>query len=425
MNRVVITGVGAVTSYGLGTDKLWEDLLSARSIIKYIPNEWNISNTMGLYAPLPTLNYKELGFSKMELMQYEAVNLNMLLSVEEAFTSADINLLKVNDKLNSYHLADNINSDRFGVFLGTGIGGIDTFAKNFTNYRAIQNGFSSRLDTFTVAKAMPNSLAAAVGIKLNLHKNINSYAYACSTGTITIGKAYQAIANNLVDIAITGSSEYLDQAGATYNAFLKAKTIITEGDPLTINSPFDKSREGFLFSDGGSGALILESLEHAQKRNANILAEIVGFEESFDGYNMVSGDPSGVYIKQMLETLVEKAKINYSDIDYINAHGTGTFKNDEIEIGVFEQLFSDKTAINSTKSLLGHSIAASGSIEAITTVLSIKNQIIHKNNALEEPISSKLRLVKENTPLDIKYAISNSYAFGGHNGSLLFKKYKP
>jgi len=422
MNRVVVTGMGALTSYGLGVETLWNNLLGGESIIKNIPSSWKLlPESEGIYSPLPRLNYKELGFSKMELMQYEPVNLNMLVAIDEALKSAHINYTLVNNKLNSYDIK-NIDMNKFGVFVGTGIGGVATLTKNVMNIQNMKRGESGRIDTFTIAKAMPNNVAASAGIKLGLHRHINSYAYACSTGTITIGKAYESIKSGLLDIAIAGSSEYFDETGAAYNAFLKAKTIITDGDPLIANRPFDKKRSGFLFSDGASGVLVLESLEHAKSRNANILAEIVGFQESFDGFNMVSGDPSGIYIQEMFENLLNEANIDPRDIDYINAHGTGTVKNDEVESEVFEKLFGNNVAINSTKSLLGHTIAASGSIEAIVTVLSIKEQKIHKNNGLKEPIRD-LNFVQKNTFLDIEYAISNSSAFGGHNGALLFKKY--
>jgi len=423
MQRVVVTGTGAFTSYGLGSEVLWQKLLNGETIIEPIPDVWKLTpDIRGLYAPLPSLDYEALGFSKMERTQYEPVNLNILTALDEALKNAEIGYTLVNNKLNSYSLK-NINTERFGVFSGTGIGGIETLLNNAFDFKKLQRGERAKLDPFSIAKSMPNNVAAAIGIKLGLHKHINSYTYACATGTITIGKAYESIKNGLLDVAIAGSSESLDREGMTYNGFLKAKTIIT-GEPHSgVNCPFDENRNGFLFSEGASGILVLESLEHAKKRNANILAEIVGFEESFDGYNMVSGDPSGVYIEHMLEKLLDEAGIEAKDIDYINAHGTGTIKNDEIEAAIFEKIFGNHVPINSTKSLLGHTIAASGSIEAIVTMLSMRDHKIHKNNGLVNPIK-KLHFVRETTNVDIEYALSTSYAFGGHNGTLLFKRYK-
>ena len=422
MNRVVVTGMGAFTSYGLGAEVLWKKLLEGETVVENIPDDWKLfANQKGVYAPLPALNYKDLGFSRMELTQYEPVTLNFLLAMEEALNRADIKHTPINNKLNSYQI-ENIDVEKVGVFAGTGVGGVDSLTSGFVDIQDVRSGEVRRLDPFAIAKSMPNCVAAAAGIKLGLHKNINSYAYACATGTITVGKAYESIRHGLNTVAIAGSSEYLDKAGATYNGFLKANTIITEGDPLTVNCPFDERRTGFLYSEGASGVLILESLEHAKKRNANILAEVVGFEESFDGFNMVSGDPSGIYIQEMLEKLLKEADLDPKDIDYINAHGTGTIKNDEIEAEIFEKLFGKKVAINSTKSLLGHTIAASGSIEAIVTILSMRDQKVHKNNGLVNPIKD-LNFVQETSSIKIDYALSTSYAFGGHNGSLLFKRY--
>ena len=423
MQRVVVTGTGAVTSYGLGSELLWQELLDGKSIIEPIPDTWKLKpEDKGFYAPLPRLDYKSLGFSKMELTQYEPVNLNLLVALNEALENANLTYNLVNNKLNSYAL-HNINLERLGVFAGTGTGGVGSLTKNTLNINHIQRGEQRRLDPFGIAKAMPNNVAASVGIKLGLHKHINSYAYACATGTISIGKAYESIRNGLLDVAVVGSSEYFDEEGVTYTGFLKAKTIITKGNQETVNCPFDENRKGFLFSKGASATLVLESLEHAQKRNANILAEIVGFEESFDGYNMVSGDPSGVYIEEMLEKLLSESNIEAKDVDYINAHGTGTLKNDEVEAEIFEKIFGNKVAINSTKSLLGHTIAASGIIEAIVTMLSMRDKKIHKNNGLINPIKN-LNFVRETTDVSIEYALSTSYAFGGHNAALLFKRYK-
>ena len=422
--RVVITGIGATTSYGIGTTTLWKNLLKNTDVIKKIPDSWKTSaKTEGFYAPLPKHDYKELGFSKSELLQYEPVTLNALLSVKEALDKANIPLTQLNDKLNRYRI-DTINLNKMGVFGGTGIGGIETLLNSTSELKEVQDGAKIRLDALGVAKTMPYNIAAAIGIKLGLHRNINSHTYACATGTIVIGKAFKEIQNNHLDIVLTCTSEYTDQKiGLLYNGFLSGRTLTNTKDASFANVPFDERRNGFLFSEGGSGALVLESLEHAKKRDANILAEIVGFSDTFDGFNIVSLDPSGEYIEEMLLELLSDAKVSSSEINYINAHGTGTIKNDQVEAMVIERIFDENVAINSTKSLLGHTISASGSIEAIVTALSVKNKIIHENSGLKQPIS-RLNFVTKPTELEIKYAISQSFAFGGHNGALLFKRYE-
>ena len=288
MKRIVITGMGCYTSYGAGTDILWNNLLNNTSTLKEIPESWKTpSNNRGFYAPLPKLNYKELGFSKSELLQYEPVTLNALLSVKEALIQADIPLIFQNDKLNRYKI-DKIDINRMGIFAGTGIGGIETQVNATYQLRQVQDGIKMRQDALGVAKTMPYSIAAAIGIKLGLHRNINSHTYACATGTIVIGKAFNAIKNGSLDIAIASTSEYADQRmGLQYNSFLNGKTLTRDENISTANIPFDEQRSGFLFSEGGSATLVLESLEHAQQRGSNILAEVVGFSDTFDGYNMV------------------------------------------------------------------------------------------------------------------------------------------
>ena len=423
MRRVVVTGLGAYTSYGLGAQCLWDNLKANTTVVKEIPQNWKSVPKKGFYAPLPKIDYAKLGFSRSETLQYEPVTLHALLSAEEAITQANLNVVKLHDKLNRYAL-EGMHTDRVGVFAGTGIGGIDTFSNASEKLRRAQAGEKVRQDALSVAKTMPYNIAAALGIKWSLHNNINSHTYACATGTILIGKAMKEIQNGSLDVAITCSSEYADQnIGLLYNSFLHGNTLTKGQDIAAVNMPFDKKRSGFLFSEGGAGALVLESLEHAQARGATILAELVGFSDSFDGFNMVSPDASGVYIEKMLRQLLSQANIAADEVSYINAHGTATVKNDEIETMVLEKIFNHDVAINSTKSFLGHSISASGSIEAVTTVLSIQNSMVHANSGLTEPISP-LRLVTENTAIDIEYAISESFAFGGHNGALLFKKYQ-
>lgn len=423
MQRVVVTGMGTCTSYGLGTNLLWDNLLKNTPIIKNIPDSWkSSSDSQGFYAPLPEFDYKKLGFSRSELIQYDPVTLNALLSLEEALQQAEVPYTQLNDKLNRYTL-DTIDLNKMGVFAGSGIGGIETLSNSTEKIRKEKSGVSLRQDALSIAKTMPYNIAASIGIKLGLHKNINSHTYACATGTILLGKAFKEIQNGTLDTAIVCSSEYADkEMGLLYNGFLHGKTLTKSDDVASANVPFDKRRSGFLFSAGGSGTLILESLEHAQERDANILAEIVGFSDSFDGFNMVSPDPSGQYIEEMLNELLSNANITPSDINYINAHGTGTIKNDQIEAMVLEKIFDHTVAINSTKSLLGHTVSASGTIEAITTILSINHKMIHENSGLKEPISD-LNFVQEPTAIDIEYAISESFAFGGHNSALLFKKF--
>jgi 3-oxoacyl-[acyl-carrier-protein] synthase II len=202
-----------------------------------------------------------------------------------------------------------------------------------------------------------------------------------------------------------------------------ARTLASPGDDLEkANRPFDKDRSGFLISQGGSGILILESESHAKKRGTNILAEVAGFAETFDAHSMMSINSDGTQIKRMINEAVSSAQLQLSDIDYINAHGTSTTINDEVESKIISELFGTKPLINSSKSILGHSIGASGGFEAIISTLSLQNQTAHVCKNLENPIRD-LNFVTTQKEHEIRHVLSESFAFGGHNSALVLSAY--
>jgi len=334
-----------------------------------------------------------------------------------------------------------VSSDKAGIFIGTGVGGAKTFLDNHS-YQMLKTTatklkdenipprlvdrllFPPKINPFVVSMLIPNAISAAVGIKYSLHGTNRTISQACSSGTTAIGYAYQAIKSGQVDFAICGGSEYLyDEYGGICQGFDIARTLTTPADDIDkSNRPFDKDRNGFLYSQGGSGILILESEERAKKRDANILAQISGFAETFDAYSMMSINPDGKQIKRMVQQVVSDANLQLSDIDYINTHGTGTKVNDEIESKVIEELFGKKPIINSSKSLLGHGIGASGATEAIISTLSLLNQTTHRCNNLENPIRD-LNFVMKKEKHNISHVLSESFAFGGHNSALVISNY--
>jgi 3-oxoacyl-[acyl-carrier-protein] synthase II len=281
-----------------------------------------------------------------------------------------------------------------------------------------------RYNPFTVSRLMPNAVSAVLGIKYSIKGPTNTVALACAAGTSAIGQTYRAIRDGYLDVALAGGSEYWDDYyGAIFRGFDIANTLVQNcADPGTANCPFDLSRTGFLFSQGGSAVLVLEELEVARKRKAKILAEIVGFSETFDAYSMMSLAPDGSEIERMILNTLGDANITPAQVDYINAHGTGTVANDAVECHVLSRVFGSKPKINSTKSLLGHTIGASGAIEAVVTILSLLNQKTHICKNLKNPISS-LNFVYEVEQHNFEYALSHSFAFGGHNAGLAIKRY--
>ena len=223
--------------------------------------------------------------------------------------------------------------------------------------------------------------------------------------------------------ALAGGSEYLyDQYGGLFRGFDIAKTLISDcSHPDQANRPFDEARSGFLFSQGGSAVLTLEDYESACKRGAPIVAEIIGYGESFDAHNVLALSEEGTEIMRMIEMLLADAGITGSDVQYINTHGTGTSTNDAVEARVIEQMFGRDVSINSSKSLLGHTIGASGAIEAVVAALSIRDQTTHICHNLDNPIED-LNYVMKRESLEINTVLSQSFAFGGHIAGVLLRQ---
>ena len=274
-----------------------------------------------------------------------------------------------------------------------------------------------------VAMMMPNTVSSSLGIKFSLLGPNRLYASACAAGTVAIGQAFQSIRSGEVDFALAGGSEYLhDRYGGLFRGFDIAGTLISDCScPEQANRPFDEARSGFLFSQGGSAVLVLEDFESARRRDAPILAEIIGYGESFDANNAMALSEDGAGISRMIEMALMDAGINQGDVDYINTHGTGTPVNDAVEASVIERMFDRDTLINSTKSLLGHTIGASGAMEAVVAALSIRDQTTHICHNLENPIAD-LNFVRIRGSLYIDTVLSQSFAFGGHIAGILLRK---
>jgi len=277
-----------------------------------------------------------------------------------------------------------------------------------------------RYNRMAIPSIMPNSASSWVTIVFNIHGPNFTINTSCSSGTYAVGEAYEKIRNGSVDLVITGGVECLqDNVGATMRGFdtLGTLTKSEDGRPL----PFSKKRSGFLFSEGGGCILILEEMNNALKRGADIYAEIIGYGSNSDAYNLVQMQPSGTQIKNLLRNVIGDLKV-----DYLNTHGTATLLNDEVEARIIQDVFGDEKdqpLLNSTKGNLGHTVGAAGAIEVAVTALSLKNDIVHAN--LSEDLIDNLNIARETTPMKIKHALSTSFGFGGHNAAVLLKKFNP
>ena len=226
---------------------------------------------------------------------------------------------------------------------------------------------------------MPNALSANLGIRFGFHGQNQTICLACTSGTTAVGVAARAIQRGELDIALTGGAEYLnDPHGSIFRGFDAARTLVQNCHyPKEANRPFDVGRSGFLFAEGGAGVLVLESFERAAKRGATIIAEIAGFAESFDAFSMMSISPGGEQIERMMDRVLADVNVQQSDINYINAHGTGTEVNDREEANAIRKKFGPDVLVNATKSLIGHTIGASGALETIVTALTLRDGTAH------------------------------------------------
>ena len=451
--RVVITGLGVITAIGHNAQEFWTNCLEGKTRVSQIPEHWlNYGDLHSrLWSPLPNVDYSRYGISRLETKQLDNSSLIALACAFQALDSAGLEYTQADKKRNTYTVKS-VHPERCGVFMGTGIGGLGSFASSFSfqalnrqkeslarviadmeqnpaiePLKEILDRMSSprRLNPFGVSMTMPNACSGNLGIKFGLYGNNLTYCSACASGTVAIGHGFKAVRSGEVDLALVGGAESLyDDYGTIFLGFDTVKALARGNeDPDKANRPFDKDRTGFLFSEGGGAVLVIEDLEHAKKRGAEVYAEIKGYAETCDGYNIMMMEKRGKQITRMLKMALDDAGISEKDVDYINAHGTGTPLNDETETNVIENLFGREVLINSTKSLIGHTLGASGAIEAAVTILSIKNKTTHICRNLNHPVKD-LHFVTEVNPYPIETAISQSFGFGGHNAVLVMEEYR-
>jgi len=450
--RVVISGAGVICPTAVGIENFWRSCLDGEAAIAAIPASWHRYATYHshLWAPLPEVDAEAFGITRGERLSLDPVTLLAAGAAHEALGRAGFTLEPTDGSSHAFQVSG-LSPARAGVFLGTGIGGANSFLHSHVYHllhpaqeatrdfiarwapsvdaedreRVLEFlAHGKRYHPFVVSMLMPNAPAAYVGIKFSLTGQATGYAVACAAGTVAVGNAFRAVRDGRVDVALGGGCEYLyDDHGHIFRGFDVAGTLVRDcADPERANRPFDKKRSGFLFSQGGAAVLVLEELEHARRRGATIMAEIVGYGESFDAHSMMALAPGGGQIERMLRDALAEAAIDAGEVDYVNAHGTGTENNDKTEAEVIERVFGTSVRVNATKSLLGHSIGASGAIEALVTALSLRDGTTHICKNLENPVRN-LNFVREIGKFDLRVALSQSFAFGGHNAALVMRRY--
>ncbi len=445
MHRVVVSGIGIVATIGADTASFWNNCLSGTASVGRIPEEWTSyhSYSSRIWAPLPKIDFSSHRINRIEIMQNDMTALLAMAAAHQALSMAGARLLVKNEKKNIFAI-DGVDPLRCGVFIGTGIGGIASFAANeghhlFSHVKEAVSGqqipadkseqlgriirYPPKFHPFAVSMSMPNTAAASIGIKYSHNGPNNTVCNACAAGTTAIGQAFLAIRRNEIDWALAGGVEFLhDGYGGIFRGFDTAGTLISRSESPDANCPFDKSRRGFLLAEGGCAVLLVESLDHARRRHApQPMAEIHSFAETFDACSMMGPDPSGAHVERMACMALDNAGMEARDIDYINAHGTGTQANDDVEAAVIERVFGNRPLVNATKSLTGHAIGASGAIEAAVTALSLRHQATHACKNLRDPIRP-LNFVRQAGSYPMNAALTQSFAFGGHNAAIVMSR---
>jgi len=405
--KVVVTGLGAVTSLGNNITEIWKNLKYGKTGISNIEHFDTSSYYTKIGGTIKNFNINNF-INNKKINKLDGFIQYGLAAGIQAIDDAGI-------------IKNNIKRDDIGIIIGSGIGGITTIEHN---NKLLNEKGSKKLQSTFISSCITNTIASYLSILYKITGPSLSISTACATGGHAICIAEQFIKNRKAKIMIAGGAEKaitpLVVAG-----FSIIKALSKNKNPDTASRPWDINRDGFVLSDGAA-CLILEEYEHALSRNANIYAEICGTGMTSDSYHIVSPDPTGKGIYSCMIDAIKNADICTDDVDYINAHATSTKNGDIAEGNAIENLFkSNKNIIiNSTKSMTGHLLGASGSLEAIITILSIKDQMILKNKNLvtHDERCGNLRLIKENKYTRIKYAMSNSFGFGGTNSSILFKK---
>ncbi|WP_018933351.1 beta-ketoacyl-ACP synthase II [Gracilibacillus lacisalsi] len=409
-NRVVITGMGAVTPLGNTVAQFWDHLKSGTSGIDYVTkvNKDDFpAKVAGEVKEWDPTNYMEKKDSKrMDLFTQYAVGAAKM-AVEDA----------------NLEITDDI-ANRVGVWIGSGIGGMATYDEQFRKF--VDKGYR-RVSPFFVPMLIPDMAAGQVSIQLGAKGINNCSVTACASGANSIGDAFKVIERGDADYMITGGAE-APLTPMAFAGFSTAKALSFNEDPNTASRPFDKNRDGFVMGEG-AGILILESLESAKKRGATIYAEIVGYGASGDAYHITSPAPEGEGAARAMQQALDSAEISPEDVDYVNAHGTSTEYNDSFETQAIKTVFNDhayKMDVSSTKSMTGHLLGAAGAIESIACVKALQDGILPPTINYETPDEAcDLNYVpNEAIEKDINIAISNSLGFGGHNVTLAFKKYQ-
>ena len=414
MRRVVVTGMGLLSSIGNNLDTSWKNLINSKSGIKQI-NHFDVSDLPAKIAGYISNNpdddnyfNKSLSLETRDLKRNDRFIQYGLIAANMAIEDAGLSNLSEAQKL------------RVGVSVGSGIGGLETI---YEGSLTINEKGPKKLSPFFIPSSLVNLLSGQISIKYGFKGPNHSVVTACATGAHSIGDSGEMIKRGAADIMIAGGSEAavckLGIAG-----FCAARSLSTSFNdyPEQASRPWDENRDGFVMGEG-SGIIVLEEYENAKKRGAKIYAELIGYGMSGDAHHITAPAEDGDGGYRAMQEALKMAKISSEKVDYINAHGTSTIKGDEIELNAISRLFKHNVFVSSTKSSIGHLLGAAGSVESIFSIMSINTNILPATLNLDNPIKTdKINLIaKKPIESKVSFTLSNSFGFGGTNTALLFK----
>lgn len=408
--RVVITGLGTVNPLGKTTEETWAKIKNNECGLSFISGfdttdyQVKVAGEVADFDPTPVIDKRAA--KRMDRFCQFAV-----VSAHEAVKMSGVDL-------------DTIDKDRFGVIIGSGIGGIGSIEEQ--EQRLLEKG-PRRVSALTIPMIITNMAAGYVSIEFGAKGLVSNVVTACASGTNSIGEAFYAIQQDRADLVLAGGAE-ASITPLAISGFQSMTALSTSDDPKRASIPFDAERGGFVMGEG-AGVVMVESLEHAQKRGANILAEVVGYGFRGDAYHITSPAPGGVGAYAAMKEALDVAGVDPSEIDYINAHGTSTELNDSAETQAIKTLLGDRAyevPVSSSKSMFGHLLGAAGAVEAIVCIKAMEEGFVPATLGYREkdPACDLDYVPNAGRAGEIAYALSNSLGFGGHNASLLLKRWE-
>jgi len=411
--RVVVTGLGALTPIGLTVDAFWEGMMEGQSGARTITSFDTESLRVDFACQLKDFDAEDY-LDRKQVRRMDPFCQYGLIAADAAVDDAGLDAEAMSQE----------EKDRTGVVYGSGIGGMQTFREQAEFF--METG-ERKVSPFFIPMLIPDIASGQIAMQYGFRGPNHAIVSACATGNHNIGDAYRMIRQGDMDMAVCGGTDAcVTKLGVAGFASMRALSTRTD-DPEHASRPFDAKRDGFVMGEG-AGALIVEDLEHARARDATIYAEVLGVGMSADAHHLTAPDPEGGGVQLALRRVLENARLDPSDVDYVNAHGTSTPLGDKAETKALKEVFGDHAYdmnVSSTKSMTGHLLGAAGAVEAIASILAVRNGIVPPtiNFEEEDPECDLNYTFNEPQERDVRVALSNAFGFGGHNTSVAFRRF--